>query len=205
MHTVVNHPVVAHKLSYLRDKETSFHVFRDITAEITSLLAYEALKNIDTKHFKVSTPLTDVDTLRIQRDILIVPILRAGLGMLDGLIKMIPLAHVGLLGYYRDHDSKQAVKYYSNIPKLNNPYVIILDPMLATGGSILSAIEFLRYEGHHDINVISIISAPEGIYAVEHAYPEVPIITAAVDERLDEHKYIIPGLGDAGDRMFGTL
>ena len=205
MHTIVNHPLVAHKLALLRDKNTSFHIFREVTSEITTLLAYEALKNIQTVTTSVTTPLGNASVRCIERDILLVPILRAGLGMMDGLTKMLPMARVGILGYYRDHDSKQAIKYYSNIPKLENPHVIILDPMLATGGSILSAIEFLRYDGYRDLSVISIIAAPEGIYAVEHQYPEVSIVTAAVDERLDENKYIFPGLGDAGDRMFGTL
>ncbi len=205
MHTVVQHPLVAHKLALLRDKNTSFHIFREVTNEITTLLAYEALKRIETVPTTVITPLGPCDSHCIRRDILLIPILRAGLGMLDGLTKMLPIARVGFLGYYRDQDSKQAIKYYSNLPKLNNPHVILLDPMLATGGSIIAAIELIRYEGYHDISVISIIAAPEGIHAVERQFPELPVITAAVDERLDEHKYIIPGLGDAGDRMFGTL
>ncbi|MFA5518316.1 MAG: uracil phosphoribosyltransferase [Spirochaetota bacterium] len=205
MYHEIKHPFLTHKLTALRDINTSHKEFRELSSEITMLLCYEALKNIEVEDYEIKTPMTKMIGKRMKNDIVIVPILRAGVGMLDGILKLVPNARVGFLGIYRDHDTKLPVEYYSKLPEnLTNPLVFIIDPMLATGGSVVAAIDILKKQGFDHIVLISIISAPEGIKVVEDAHPDVQIFTGNVDDFLDENKYIIPGLGDAGDRLYGT-
>ncbi len=205
MYHEINHPFLTHKLTALRDINTSHKEFRELASEITMLICYEALKNIEVEDYEIKTPMTVMTGKRMKNDIVVVPILRAGVGMLDGILSLVPNARVGFLGIYRDHDTKLPVEYYSKLPeKLTNPLVFIIDPMLATGGSVVAAIDMLKKQGFGNIVLISIISAPEGIKVVEDAHPDVRIFTGSVDEYLDDNKYIIPGLGDAGDRLYGT-
>ena len=205
MYHEIKHPFLTHKLTALRDVNTSHKEFRELSSEITMLICYEALKNIEVEDYEIKTPMTRMIGKRMKNDIVIVPILRAGVGMLDGILRLVPNARVGFLGIYRDHDTKLPVEYYSKLPEnLTNPLVFIIDPMLATGGSVVAAIDILKKQGFDHIVLISIISAPEGIKVVEDAHPDVQIFTGNVDDFLDENKYIIPGLGDAGDRLYGT-
>ncbi len=205
MYQEINHPFLKHKLTALRDINTSHKEFRELASEITMLICYEALKNIEVENYEIKTPMTTMTGKRMKNDIVVVPILRAGVGMLNGILSLVPNARVGFLGIYRDHDTKLPVEYYSKLPEnLTNPLVFIIDPMLATGGSVVAAIDMLKKQGYGNIILISIISAPEGIKVVEDAHPDVQIFTGSVDEYLDDNKYIIPGLGDAGDRLYGT-
>lgn len=205
MYQEINHPFLKHKLSVLRDLSTEHKEFRELANEITMLICYEALKNIEIEDYPIETPMAPMTGKRMKNNIVVVPILRAGVGMLDGILTLVPNARVGFVGIYRDHDTKKPVEYYSKLPEgVKNPLVFIVDPMLATGGSVVATIDLLKKKGFSDIVLISIISAPEGIKAVEAAHPDVPIFTGNVDDYLDDNKYIIPGLGDAGDRLFGT-
>lgn len=205
MYQEINHPFLKHKLSVLRDLKTEHKEFRELANEITMLICYEALKNIEIEDYRVETPMAPMIGKRMKNDIVVVPILRAGVGMLDGILTLVPNARVGFVGMYRDHDTKKPVEYYSKLPEdVKNPLVFIIDPMLATGGSVVATVDLLKKKGFSNIILISIISAPEGIKAVEEAHPDVPIFTGNVDDHLDDNKYIIPGLGDAGDRLFGT-
>ncbi|NQU39437.1 MAG: uracil phosphoribosyltransferase [Lentisphaerae bacterium] len=205
MHEAVQHPILQHKLSYLRDKQTSNKEFRELISEITMLLAYEALKNVELTPVTIETPIASMTAQRVTHDIVIVPVLRAGVGMLNCLCDLIPTARVGFIGLYRDHDTKLPVEYYVKLPPVaNDPIAILVDPMLATGGSTIAAIDLLKQEGFYNIIIVSIVSAPEGLEAVENAHPDVRIYTAAIDDCLNDNKYIVPGLGDAGDRIFGT-
>lgn len=205
MYHEIKHPFLTHKLTALRDINTSHKEFRELSSEITMLICYEALKNIEVEDYEIETPMIKMIGKRMKNDVVIVPILRAGVGMLDGILKLVPNARVGFLGIYRDHDTKLPVEYYSKLPEnLTNPLVFIIDPMLATGGSVVAAIDILKKQGFDHIVLISIISAPEGIKVVEDAHPDVQIFTGNVDDFLDENKYIVPGLGDAGDRLYGT-
>ena len=205
MYQEIKHPFLTHKLTALRDVKTSHKEFREPASEITMLICYEALKNIEGEDYEITTPMTVMTGKRVKNDIVVVPILRAGVGMLDGILSLVPNARVGFLGIYRDHDTKLPVEYYSKLPEnLTNPMVFIIDPMLATGGSVVAAIDILKKQGYSNIVLISIISAPEGIKIVEDAHPDVQIFTGSVDDYLDDNKYIIPGLGDAGDRLYGT-
>lgn len=205
MYFEINHPLVKHKLTVMRNVETHHKQFRELANEITMLIAYDAMKNLETLPIRVDTPLACTTGSKIKNDIVIIPILRAGVGMLDGILNLVPNARVGFLGIYRDHESKRPVIYYEKFPRdLINPFFYIIDPMLATGGSIIAAIDMLKAKDFNTITVISIIAAPEGIRAVEGVHPDVNIFTGSIDECLDENKYIIPGLGDAGDRLYGT-
>ncbi len=205
MHYEINHPFLKHKLTVLRDSKTQHKEFRELANEITMLICYEALKNIEIEDYTIETPMAPMIGKRMKNDIVVVPILRAGVGMLDGILTLVPNARVGFVGMYRDHDTKMPVEYYSKLPEdVKNPLVFIIDPMLATGGSVVATIDLLKKRGFNNIVLISIISAPEGIKTVETAHPDVPIFTGNIDDHLDENKYIIPGLGDAGDRLFGT-
>jgi uracil phosphoribosyltransferase len=205
MHQAVDHPVLQHKLGYLRDKQTRNKDFRELTSEITMLLAYEALKHVELTPVDIETPIAPMTAQRVKHDIVIVPVLRAGVGMLNSLCELMPTAKVGFIGLYRDPDTKQPVEYYVKLPPVtNNPIVILVDPMLATGGSTAAAIDLIKREGFNRITVVSIVSAPEGLAEVESRHPDVRIYTAAIDECLNDNKYIVPGLGDAGDRIFGT-
>ncbi len=205
MYYEINHPLVKHKLTVLRNEATHHKQFRELTNELTMLIAYDAMKNLETVSESVTTPLAKTMGHKIKSDIVIIPILRAGVGMLDGMLNLVPNARVGYIGIYRDHDTKLPVTYYEKIPReLFDPYFYIIDPMLATGGSIVATIDILKQKGFYCIKVISIIAAPEGIKNLVESHPDVDIYTGSIDECLDENKYIIPGLGDAGDRLFGT-
>lgn len=205
MHHEINHPFLKHKLTALRDENTKHKEFRELANEITMLICYEALKNIEVEDYRIVTPMSPMTGKRMKNDVVVVPVLRAGVGMLDGILTLVPNARVGFVGIYRDHDTKKPVEYYSKLPEdVKNPIVFIIDPMLATGGSVVATIDLLKKKNFTNIVLISIISAPEGIKTVEAAHPDVDIYTGNIDEYLDENKYIIPGLGDAGDRLYGT-
>jgi uracil phosphoribosyltransferase len=205
MHIQIDHPCVQHKLSLIRNVETGHKKFRELATEITEFVCYEALKNINTREVDVQTPLEVAKCRMIDHDIVVVPVLRAGVGMLEGILELVPTARVGFVGLYRDEETKQPVAYYERFPpQAKNGTCIIIDPMLATGGSTVAAIDQLKDYGAKDIIVICIVTCPEGLALVEEKHPEVPVYTAAIDKYLNENKYIVPGLGDAGDRLFGT-
>jgi uracil phosphoribosyltransferase len=205
MHVAVDHPCVQHKLAIVRDVETGHKRFRELSTEITQFLCYEALKTIKTKEVKVETPLATATCHEIDTDIVVVPILRAGVGMLDGILDLVPTARVGFIGLYRDEETKQPVSYYDRFPpQVEGGTCIIIDPMLATGGSTIAAIDLLKEHGAAEVIVICIVTCKEGLDLVEAAHPDVLVYTAAIDDYLNENKYIVPGLGDAGDRLFGT-
>jgi len=205
MHTQIDHPLLQQKLTLLRDKRTSTRDFRFWASEITMLIAYEALKKVELVDCTVETPLSPFAGKRLKNEIIFVPILRAGVGMLEGVLNLLPEASVAFVGMYRDPVTKEPVTYYEKFPeKCEDAMAFIIDPMLATGGSIVATIDMIKKRGISEIKVISIIAAPEGLARVEAAHPGVEIYVGAVDEYLDERKYIIPGLGDAGDRLFGT-
>ena len=205
MAELVEHPCVQHKLAIIRDVETGHKRFRELATEITEFICYEALKNIKTKEVSVQTPVATATCRKIDTDIVVVPILRAGVGMLDGILELVPTARVGFVGLYRDEETKQPVTYYERFPQhIEGGTCIIIDPMLATGGSTAAAIDQLKEKGADNIIVICIVTCPEGIELVETAHPDVKIYAAAIDTKLNEKKYIVPGLGDAGDRLFGT-
>jgi len=205
MHEQIDHPCVQHKLAIIRDVDTGHKRFRELATEITEFLCYEALKHIKMKEVKVQTPLAVASCRKIDTDIVVVPILRAGVGMLEGILELIPTARVGFVGLYRDEETKQPVSYYQRFPpQTKGGTIIIVDPMLATGGSTIAAIDLLKDAGAGQIVVICIVTCKEGLQLVEDAHPDVRVYTASIDERLDDNKYIVPGLGDAGDRLFGT-
>ena len=203
---VLEHPLIQHKLSILRDKNTGVKEFREIVGEIAALMCYEATRNLPTQEIEIETPIAPAKAhVLAGKKLAIVPILRAGLGMVDSMIDLIPSAKVGHIGLFRDPETHEPVKYYCKMPPdISERQVFIVDPMLATGGSAVAAIGFLKEYGCKSINMMNIIAAPEGIKAVREAHPDVDIFVAAVDEKLNENAYIIPGLGDAGDRIFGT-
>lgn len=205
MAILIEHPCVQHKLAILRDVETGHKAFRELATEITKFVCYEALKNIKTREVRVQTPVSEAVCREIDTDIVVVPILRAGVGMLEGILELVPTARVGFVGLYRDETTKQPVTYYERFPlQIKGGTCIVIDPMLATGGSTVAALDLLKKKGAENIVVICIVTCPEGIELVEKAHPDVQIYAAAIDEKLNEKKYIVPGLGDAGDRLFGT-
>jgi uracil phosphoribosyltransferase len=205
MHEEIHHPCIQHKLAIIRDVETGHKRFRELATEITQFLCYEALKNIKTKQVEVQTPLAMATCHKIDTDLVVVPILRAGVGMLEGILELVPTARVGFVGLYRDEKTKLPVSYYERFPPhTEGGTCIIIDPMLATGGSTIAAIDLLKASGAAQIVVICIVTCHEGLALVESAHPDVPVYTASIDDHLDENKYIVPGLGDAGDRLFGT-
>lgn len=205
MAELVDHPCVQHKLAIIRDVETGHKRFRELATEITKFICYEALKNIRTRDVVVQTPVAEARCRKIDTDLVVVPILRAGVGMLDGILELVPTARVGFVGLYRDEKTKEPVTYYQRFPKqIDGGTCIVIDPMLATGGSTAAAIDLLKKSGAKNIVVVCIVTCPEGIALVEKAHPDVVIYAAAIDGKLNEKKYIVPGLGDAGDRLFGT-
>ena len=205
MHTEVHHPLVQHKLSILRDVSTGTKQFRELASEITLFLTYEALKNLDTEPCSVETPIQTAQCRRLSNELVVIPILRAGIGMMDGVSTMVPNVRVGFIGLYRDPQTALPVEYYAKMPDpKENTIALVVDPMLATGGSSAAALTMIKKRGYRKIIVICMVSCPEGITRLEGEHPDVPIYTAAIDERLNERKYIVPGLGDAGDRLFGT-
>jgi uracil phosphoribosyltransferase len=203
---LINNSPVKHKISILRDKNTGTKEFREIAGELAQILCYEALKNAPLTVGTVSSPVSETESYRIdENDYVFLPILRAGLGLVDGLLNFLPNAKLGHIGLYRDETTLKPVKYYFKAPKdIEKKTVFILDPMLATGGSALAAIEVLRELGVEKINMICLFAAPEGVAAIEAQYPDVAIYAATLDDHLNEHGYIVPGCGDAGDRLFGT-
>ena len=203
---VIDHPLVQHKLTLLRDKNTGTNQFRALVQELAMLLAYEATRDLTLEDTTVETPITTAKTKVLSgKKLGIVPILRAGLGMVDGMMSLIPAAKVGHIGLYRDPETLSPVDYYCKLPPdVSERDMIIVDPMLATGGSAIAGIDVLKRAGCKSIKLVNLIAAPEGIEAVQKAHPDVDIIVANVDECLNEHGYIVPGLGDAGDRLFGT-
>lgn len=204
---VFDHPLIQHKLSILRDENTGVKEFRELVSEIAMLMCYEATRDLPVEDVEIQTPVAKAKVKRLAgKKLAVVPILRAGLGMVDGMLAMIPSAKVGHIGLYRDPETLEPVEYYCKMPAdISEREVIIVDPMLATGGSAIAACGFLKNKyGCKHIKLMCIIGAPEGIKAVQEAHPDVDIFVAAKDERLNEHGYIVPGLGDAGDRIFGT-
>lgn len=205
MHEEIRHPCVQHKLSIIRDQRTGHKEFRELAKEITMFVCYEALKEVKTRAISVKTPVAQAACQTIDEDIVVVPILRAGVGMLEGILELVPSARVGFLGMYRDEETAQPVAYYQRLPEESAGGLnIVIDPMLATGGSTIAAINVLKKAGASKIVVVCVVSCPEGLDAVAAAHPDVKVFTASVDERLNENMFIVPGLGDAGDRLFGT-
>ena len=205
MYTEVKHPLIKHKLSLVRDKTTGGKLFRELIGEISKFLAYEALREIPTDPVDVETPLMTAKCEHVRGEIVLVPILRAGIGMLDALTDLVPNARIGFLGMYRDPETSNPIEYYCKMPAAeDDSTAIIIDPMLATGGSSAAAVTLLKKRGFKKIIFICIVSCPEGLKRLEAEHPDVHIYTACVDEKLNEHNYILPGLGDAGDRLFGT-
>jgi uracil phosphoribosyltransferase len=205
MHEEITHPCVQHKLSLIRDSETGHKKFRELATEITMFVCYEALQSIRVKEVDVQTPVSKAKCHQIDEDIVVVPILRAGVGMLDGILALVPSARVGFVGLYRDEITKEPISYYERMPHhVKDGLCIVVDPMIATGGSTVAAIDVLKSQGATHIVVVCIVTCPEGVQRVESAHPDVTIYAASVDDGLDERKYIVPGLGDAGDRLYGT-
>ncbi|SMD07359.1 uracil phosphoribosyltransferase [Primorskyibacter flagellatus] len=203
---VVLHPLVQHKLTLMRKKDTSTGVFRQLLREISQLLAYEITVNLPMTSRTIETPMTEMEAPMLAgKKLALISILRAGNGLMDGVLELIPSARVGFVGLYRDEETLQPVQYYFKVPdSLKDRLVIAVDPMLATGNSSVAAIDLLKKAGATNIRFLCLLAAPEGVARMKEAHPDVPIVTAALDERLDEKGYIVPGLGDAGDRLFGT-
>ena len=203
---VLDHPLIQHKLAILRNKKTSVKEFRELVGEIAGLMCYEATRNLPTREVEVQTPVATAKCRMLSgKKLAIVPVLRAGLGMVDGMLTLIPAAKVGHIGLYRNEETLEPVEYYCKLPKdIAERDVFVLDPMLATGGSAIDAIGQIKKRGAKHIKFIGLIAAPEGLKALHEAHPDVDIYVAAQDEKLNENGYIIPGLGDAGDRIFGT-
>lgn len=203
---IIDHPLVKHKITLLRSKYTDVQHFRQLMQELSMLLAYESTSSIVVEETTCETPLMSAKGYLISKSRLaIVPVLRAGLGMVDGLLNFMPMANVGHIGLYRDHESLEPVEYYCKLPeKIADMQVFVVDPMLATGGSVIKAIKIVKEAGARHISFLCVVSCPEGIEALQQAHPDVDIFTCVVDERLNENGYIMPGLGDAGDRLYGT-
>ena len=203
---IMTHPLIKHKITMLRDANTTDKDFRLLIHEIALLMGYEATKDLPVADYKVMTPLAECNGKIIEKQVALVPILRAGLGMVDAILDLIPAAKVGHIGLYRDHDTLQPVEYYCKMPTdIEQRQVIVLDPMLATGGSAAAAIDFIKKRGAKRIKLMCIIGAPEGVEAIMKAHPDIELFIGTIDEKLNEKGYIVPGLGDAGDRLFGTI
>ena len=206
MHTVLTHPLVRHRITLMRDVDTKPKLFRELVSELTEFLAFESLKDLRTVEIPITTPLAETTGAKIEDSIVIVPILRAGMGMLNAMLHVLPYARVGVLGMQRDEATAEPVPYYAKVPPAKgDELAIVIDPMLATGGSACDAFSQLKKLGYRRIVFLCLIAAPEGIAAVEKEHPDIPVFAAAKDERLNSSFYIVPGLGDAGDRIFGTL
>ena len=204
--TIVSHPLVQHKLSLMRDKTASTASFRRLLREISLLLAYEITRDLDMTTIRIETPLQPMDAPVLEgKKLALISILRAGNGLLDGILELIPAARVGFIGLYRDPETLKPVQYYCKVPDaLEDRTTIVVDPMLATGNSSVAAIDLLKAQGAKNIRFLCLLAAPEGVARMKEAHPDVTIVTAALDSHLNDHGYIVPGLGDAGDRMFGT-
>ncbi len=203
---VMNHPLITHKMSILRSQTTSSKEFRELIKEITMLMCFESMKDAEMQEVEVQTPLMSMKTkVLLNKHMIFIPILRAGLGMVDGIIEMIPTARFGHIGLYRDHETLQPIEYYCKLPAgIENKDIVLLDPMLATGGTVVDAVSLIKKRNPRSIKFMCIVASPQGIEAVSKAHPDVKIFCAAKDEALNEEGYILPGLGDAGDRIFGT-
>lgn len=203
---IMDHPLVQHKVSLLRNKNTGTKEFKELVCELATLLCYEATRDLPTEEVEIETPIAVAKTRMLSgRKLALVPILRAGLGMVDGMLALIPAAKVGHIGMYRNEETLEPVEYYCKLPvDAQNRELLVLDPMLATGGSASAAIGFLKQRGCNHIRLVNLIAAPEGIARVQKDHPDVDIYVAGLDEKLNDHGYIVPGLGDAGDRLFGT-
>lgn len=203
---VLDHPLIQHKLTIIRNRDTGTKVFREVVNEISTLMAYEVSRDMPLEDVEVTTPIEKTVKKQLAgKKVAIVPILRAGLGMVDGFLNLIPAAKVGHIGMYRDEESLQPVEYFVKMPAdIDQRQIFVVDPMLATGGSAIMAIDALKQRGAHSFKFMCLVAAPEGVKALQEAHPEVDIYTAALDEKLNEDGYIMPGLGDAGDRLFGT-
>ena len=202
---VTDHPLIQHKLTLMRDKNTGSKDFRELLTEISMLMGYEITRNVQLEEIEIETPVTKTKSKVIAgKKLGIVPILRAGLGMVDGLVSLTPAAKVGHVGLYRDPETLKPVEYYCKLPDNKDGVTIVVDPMLATGGSAAAAISMLKARGLKNIRFMCLVAAPEGVKVMNDEHPDVPVYTAALDEKLNEHGYIVPGLGDAGDRIFGT-
>ena len=205
MLNLLKHPLLTHKLTLLRRKETGTKDFRETLDEIAGLMAYEITRDIPLREITIETPLQKCSTQELAREVVLIPVLRAGLGMVDGISNLLPNARVGHIGMYRDHETLEPTTYYSKFPdNLSDAIVMVLDPMLATGGSSTDAIQVLKNRGAKTIKLVCVVGAPEGVNRIMKDHPDVQIYLAGMDEKLDEHGYIVPGLGDAGDRLFGT-
>lgn len=204
---VIDHPLITHKLSIMRNKNTGTKEFRELLNEISMLMGYEITRDLPLEDYEIETPVSKMTAKKLAgKKLALVPILRAGLGMTDGFVRIDPTAKIGHIGLYRDHETKQPVLYYSKLPEdIANRLVIVTDPMLATGGSAVDAVSILKTQGCKSIRLMCLVAAPEGVEYFEKIHPDVEIFTASLDECLNENKYIVPGLGDAGDRIFGTL
>lgn len=206
MVNILTHPLIAHKLTIMRDKNTSVKDFRECAHEVALLIGYEATKDLVLADYEIETPITKTIGKTIEKQVALVPILRAGLGMVDAMMDLIPAAKIGHIGLYRNEETLEPVEYYCKLPTdIAKRQVLVLDPMLATGGSAVAAIDFIKKRNAQNIKFCCIIAAPEGIKVLREAHPDVEIFCGALDEKLNEHGYIVPGLGDAGDRLFGTL
>ncbi|ASE33569.1 uracil phosphoribosyltransferase [Mammaliicoccus sciuri] len=203
---VFDHPLIQHKLSYIRDRKTGTKEFRELVDEVGMLMAYEVTRDFETQDVEIETPVTKMNAQRLSgKKLALIPILRAGLGMTDGIMKLVPAARVGHVGLYRDPETLEAVEYFVKLPQdIEEREIIVVDPMLATGASAIEAIQSLKNRGANKIRFMGLIAAPEGVKALQEAHEDVDIYIAALDEKLDDHAYITPGLGDAGDRLFGT-
>ena len=205
MHRIVDHPLIQHKLAIIRNKHTGTKEFRENINEIAGLMAYEITRDIPLRKTEVETPMMRCVCSRLSRDIVLIPILRAGLGMVDGITSLIPTAKIGHVGMFRDHDTLAPMSYYAKFPyRMKKAVVLVLDPMLATGGSASATLHKLKNEGAKDLKLVCIVGAPEGLKRVNEDHPDVEVFLAALDDGLNEVGYILPGLGDAGDRLFGT-
>ena len=203
--TVIAHPLVQHNLTRLRDGRTQPQEFRRLLGEIAALMVYEATRSFAVKKIHVKTPLARTNGFQLEREVVLVPVLRAGLGMLDSILQLLPHARVGFIGLKREEKTLRALFYHQSLPENLGAFeTILIDPMLATGGSSVAAMDLLTERGARHLRMVNLVAAPEGITAVQRKYPRVPIFTAAVDQRLDARGFIVPGLGDAGDRLFGT-
>lgn len=203
---VMDHPLIQHKLTIIRDKNCGTKVFREVVNEIAMLMAYEVSRDMPLEEIEVETPMGKTTQRTLSgKKVAIIPILRAGIGMVDGMLELIPAAKVGHIGMYRDHETLEPVEYFVKLPSdIETRQLFVVDPMLATGGSAILAVDALKKRGGTNIKFVCLVAAPEGVKALQEAHPDVDIITAGLDEGLDEHGYIVPGLGDAGDRLFGT-
>ena len=205
MLTVLDHPLITHKLTQMRDKNCGTKDFREHLDEIAELMAYEVCRDLPVKPVEIETPMAKMTGYELSREVVIVPILRAGIGLLDGIRRLVPTAKVGFIGMYRDEETLEPHEYFAKFPKnLEEAIVMVVDPMLATGGSAVDAISMVKKRGAKNIKLVCLVGAPEGVKAMQTAHPDVDIYLAALDEKLNEIGYIVPGLGDAGDRIFGT-